>query len=164
MNKKLTVELKDHVCLDSEHGSFVLQDVRAVASSCELLYSSIIEIDSFKVSYPNKGFGSLFIKNYLSEIPDDAIVILKAEPIYDSENEWDDALKSGDFDNSLKLIESFYSKNGFLNINELVGYEYGQAMIYGNAVGKMVSNEIICHRNRKKGGSNEPNTTKFTEI
>lgn len=138
MNKQITVEINDHLCDETEHGSFVLQDVRDMAKYSDVIYDSIIELGLLTVSDPGKGYGSLCIRNYLSEVPDDVIVIVKVEPIYATEEEYQMAVKSGAFESTLTRLVSFYSKHNFLNINDHIGYEFGVAMIYGNAIGKTI--------------------------
>lgn len=70
-------------------------------------------------------------------------ILLRAEPLYESLEEYNNAKSSGEFQKSLEKLADYYKSCGFIDINDFVGYESGIAFIYGNSCGKEIAEKML---------------------
>ena len=110
------------VTLDSN--SFAAQDVKSITKH------PVLEILSIQSKESCKGHATKTLDKIVNNNTD-KLIILKAEPMFDTEEEWK-ACK--DLDDRIAKLVRFYENRGFTNINDLVGYEYAVAMCYKNEV------------------------------
>ena len=134
MSEILEFCIPDHahikcVVVDSVRPSFIVQDVRNFTEH------KIIEILSLKSSI--KGSGKELLLAFCSLFEEYPIVI-KAEPMYETEELYFSSKEFGEFDISVKKLSEYYISCGFMDINDYVGYTSGRAFIYGNKIGKLI--------------------------
>ena len=110
------------VTLDSN--SFAAQDVKSITKY------PVLEILSIKSEDKCNGHATKVLSNIINNNTD-KLIILKAEPMFNTEEEWS-ACK--DLDDRIEKLVRFYENRGFTSINDLVGYEYAVAMCYKNEV------------------------------
>jgi len=118
--------------------SFILRDIVGVIAKNNI-NATAIEIITLKSSV--KGAGRELLKSFCDTHAESAIV-LKAEQMYDTQEEYEQACVSGEFDKSLEKLVQYYKSNGFIDINNYVGYNSACAFIFGNEIGKQVVYEI----------------------
>ena len=115
---------------------FIVSDVKEIM--CKLgINKEITYITSIIVNNQNEGLGSLLINECIQDNKDD-IIVLKAEPIFKTEEEYKNALNSGEFHKKLSKLCNFYEKNNFVNINDYLDYELAIAFIYNNYLGEKI--------------------------
>ena len=110
------------VTLDSN--SFAAQDVKSITKH------PVLEILSLQSKDSCKGHATKTLHKIVNNNTD-KLIILKAEPMFNTEEEWS-ACK--DLDDRIEKLVRFYENRGFTSINDLVGYEYAVAMCYKNEV------------------------------
>ena len=108
------------VTLDSN--SFAAQDVKSITKH------PVLEILSIKSEDKCNGHATKVLSNIINSNTD-KLIILKAEPMFDTEEEW---IACEDLDDRIAKLVNFYENRGFTSINDLVGYEYAVAMCYKN--------------------------------
>ena len=108
--------------LTFEGTSFMWQDIDGLVSN------PIVEILSLKSEEQNKNHGTGLLK-IITDKYNNHLIILKAEPMFKTEEEWAACL---DLDARLEKLKEFYIKRNFKSINDFVGYELGEAMCYNN--------------------------------
>ena len=118
-----------YVVVDEQYRSFIVQDVRGYTDH------KIIEIISLKSSV--KGSGRELLTAFC-ELFDEYPIVIKAEPMYKTQELYNDSCVSGEFDISVRKLSEYYTSCGFIDINFCVGYESGRAFIYGNKIGKNI--------------------------
>ena len=121
--------------------SFAAQDVRS------LMEVPVLEILSIQSKESGKGHATKVLNEIVNNNTD-KLIILKAEPMFDTEEEWR-ACK--DLDDRIEKLVRFYENRGFTSINDLVCYEYSVAMCYKNEL----YNEFKKNLNKYRK-SNEP--------
>ena len=105
-------------------------------------YVKIVEIlDVFVYpKYRHKGTGSLMLQELLSKC-EDSVVLLSAGA---HTKEYEREPTGEKFKEALGKVVSFYNKNGFIDINDIMGgYQYRRAMLYtGNSLGKYFEEKL----------------------
>ena len=108
--------------------SFIVQDIMPYARN------QIIEIVS--LTSTTKGDGKALLLDFCNQY--DCPVVLKAEPMYKTAEEYEKAVKAGGFEESLAKLIAYYEHCHFISINFYVGYENGEAFIFENETGKSI--------------------------
>jgi hypothetical protein len=119
--------------LITNNDSFLSTDVLAYGKDT-------LEIVSLKSTKKNQGYGKELL-NEICEKYKDKVIVLKAEPLFSSEKEYNTCT---DFEERIDKLQKYYESNGFASINDLVGYECAVAMIYT----KDLSGEIYAQINK----------------
>lgn len=110
------------VTLDSN--SFAAQDVKSITKH------PVLEILSLEAKDKCKGHATKVLSNIVNNNTD-KLIILKAEPMFTTQEEYDACL---DLEDRIIKLVNFYENRGFTSINDLVGYENSVAMCYKNEV------------------------------
>lgn len=110
------------VTLDSN--SFAARDVKSITKH------PVLEVLSLKSEDKCNGHATKVLSNIVNNNTD-KLIILKAEPMFDTKEEWE---ACEDLDDRIEKLVRFYENRGFTSINDLVGYEYAVAMCYKNEV------------------------------
>ena len=113
---------KATITLDSN--SFAAQDVKSITKH------PVLEILSLESKDKCKGHATKVLSNIINNNTD-KLIILKAEPMFTTREEYDACL---DLEDRIIKLVNFYENRGFTSINDLVGYEYAVAMCYKNEV------------------------------
>lgn len=90
--------------------------------------TKIIEIISLRSNNEKQGDATRLLADIVEEFKDYAI-LLKAEPMFDTVEEYDACLNRTE---RLDRLIKFYGKRGFASINNIVGYSCGEAMCFKN--------------------------------
>lgn len=109
--------------------SFIIDDVSYFTED------KIIEIISIKSTIKGSGRNLL---NYFCEFFCDYAIVLKAEPMYDTFDEYLSACESGKLNTSITKLSKYYESCGFIDINFYVGYEHSIGFLFNNKIGKEV--------------------------
>jgi len=110
------------VTLDSN--SFAAQDVKGFTKH------PVLEILSLESKDKCNGHATKVLSNIINNNTD-KLIILKAEPMFNTREEWE---ACEDLDDRIDRLVRFYENRGFTSINDLVGYENAVAMCYKNEV------------------------------
>ena len=113
---------KATITLDSN--SFAAQDVKGFTKH------PVLEILSIQSKESCKGHATKTLYKIVNNNTD-KLIILKAEPMFNTREEWE---ACEDLDDRIDRLVRFYENRGFTSINDLVGYEYAVAMCYKNEV------------------------------
>lgn len=114
--------------VNTDSQSFVFKDTQFILGpNIELIEIAEICIDA---DHRGQGYGHQLLKEIIDDYKDCAIV-LKAEPMF---NTFETFLNcsADEFILMRNRIINFYKNNGFCDINNFIGYEYGTAMMYNN--------------------------------
>jgi len=113
---------KATITLDSN--SFAAQDVKSITKH------PVLEIIAIQSKESCKGHATKLLSDIVNNNTD-KLIILKAEPMFNTREEWE---ACEDLDDRIDRLVRFYENRGFTSINDLVGYEYAEAMCYKNEV------------------------------
>ena len=133
--------MQDGVSLEyiiSNECSFVSLDVAGLLHKNNI-EANVVEIISLKSSV--KGEGRKLLNQFCEEHNTFAIV-LKAEPMYDTVDAYNQACVSGKHTEGVESLKRYYSSCGFVDINDLTCYEAGCAFLYANVIGEKVLQAI----------------------
>ena len=149
------------ILYDTEN-TFMKQDIRKLIQNTEYELCNMHEIYSDSESRFEKRKEYLdFVKNYIKN--HENVIFLARSFISDKEfppAEWCldyQKVKSGNENkqviNDKEIVareNDIFKDAGFVDINELIGYEYGHAFIYPNTAGKFIINEIYKGKDKEK--------------
>ena len=129
----LTVSLRDESVLTykSNYDSFISRVINEIVNANNINVE-VIEIITLKSSV--KGSGRELLKLFCNS-HNESVIVLKAEPMYDTEEKYVEARVFGKFDKSLEKLNEYYKSNGFIDINSYAGYNSACSLIYGNEMG-----------------------------
>ena len=111
---------KATITLDSN--SFAARDVKSITKH------PILEILSLKSEDKCNGHATKVLFDIIHSNAD-KLIILKAEPMFATQEEWCACI---DLKDRIANLVKFYENRGFISINDLVGYESAEAMCYKN--------------------------------
>lgn len=130
--KKTYTHESSTALIDLNGNSFIQRAING------LLDYSIIEIISLKSCCKNKGHATKLL-NMIANEYDDYIIVLKAEPMFDTIEDYNNCTN---FLELLYNLEKFYKNRGFYSINDYIGYSNSIAMCLDNKPGRDLINII----------------------
>jgi GNAT superfamily N-acetyltransferase len=102
--------------------------------------AEILVIDSIIVDSDsrNKGLGSKIIKDFCESYSNYLILVIAGANTDEYKNEPTDE----QYSEILERLNRFYTRLGFISVNNRIGcYDYKESFIYGNKVGRKLTNE-----------------------
>lgn len=128
---------------DGFYRTFMVEDLIGFMKDNNLSTDTIIEITELYIlpSFRRKGYGTEAIRSTIVRNGRDKLYCIANQVYkYDYPEKPDDEIS----EKVIKENHMFLVKNGFVNINELVGYEFKDAYLYiGNDIGKQVFNLLV---------------------
>jgi hypothetical protein len=111
--------------------SFISRDMLAFSDN-------VLEIDYVLAKTPGQLHGTNAIKDLCLKNPT-SIIVLKAEPVFDTHEEY---MGCKDLRKRITRLKKFYKKLGFADINFFVDYECACGMLYLNEPGLAVYKKL----------------------
>lgn len=124
------------VCINLDSNSFMVSNIKPLTDV------AVVEISKLFVSENsrNDGRGTFMLNSVIEKYKDNSIIVLKAEPIFETEEEYHACTTK---DEQISKLVHFYERRGFVNINSFIGYEFGVSMIYNNDAYKKIKNQLV---------------------
>ena len=149
MTMTLTVykeEMDEGYCAKTKTSNFMLQNMIAVKELCSL-DKDILLVEIHNVRFRtgvNFDEPEMLFRKILEVVQEtNSVLFAKAIPMYYNKESRNNAIESGKHAKSVKSISEFYKRNNFESINDFIGYDLCDAMLFtGNGSGSYVYDEI----------------------
>ena len=134
--KELYIKILEHKKDKPDSHSFMVEDIFGLSEDIK----EVIEVSDMYIDKKMRGreIGKYIISQAL-EVYKDSIICLATGAI---KREYPEEPSVEEYDKLLEGLSRYYTRLGFVSINNYVGYEHHEAFIYPNKAGKWVLNLI----------------------
>ena len=157
----VSFQILENIKTNTPRLPFMAQDVIYIANSLSEDIVCVIIYNFHRDNESEKGSGSKILKKLIDIINSiycitPAAIVIKAEPIYKTEKEYEVACENKSHYKGIEKLEELYSNIGFKSINDYIGYESSEAMLYDNKNSGVISkifkkiDELANHNYREE--------------
>lgn len=130
------LHIEKYIDVNNKKVPFIVSDIKGIMNILGI-HEDIVYISFINTNKQGKGFGSLLINKCIQDNKEN-IIVLKSEPMFKTQEEYECSLNSGEFDEKLNKLCNFYKKNNFIDISNYVNYELSKSFILNNCLGSKI--------------------------